>query len=368
MKGFTLSLLFIGSAVLHAEPDVQIFFPDQAATVDGLLVHSTQALVVKTIDGLVSTETFNLANVSGLNIPDNASVTGFTARNNGPSFTHSYIFSLSVSAGDYVRGDVIECDFNGCSLFDSFGENATISALDYINRVNDLYVSFDTSFEVDNNWIEPRDVYRSSDFAVVFDGSNNGLNDNNSITAFDTSEFAATFSPMHMFNSVDGLVKASSVYSSNLETNNIVVEELASEVSAVNAYYSIDSGWLEFEEDTINVAENAGFFSFNIARVDGFEGATSAVVIDVEGTAIDGVDYNGLLNQYSWLDGDNQSINVTLSLIDNNIIDGSRTFTLDLRERNNDYSFSLVNPNKNLITVNILDDDAGDLIFADDFE
>ena len=350
------------------QPEVQIFFPDQAALIDGQSINPRQALVVRTVDNIVLTDTFDLSTITGLNLTDQTAITGFSAKSNGgPSNTYSYIFSLSTASGNFVRGDIIECNFDGCSLLDSFGQNTSISALDYINRIDDLYVSFDTSFEVDNNWIEPTDVYRSGDFAVVYDGSNAGLDENNAITAFDTSEFLETWSPLGMAETTKGLISAAEVYSASINTSNSIVEELTRQVTGINAYYSVNSGWLEFDVGTINVAENAGIISFNVNRVDGVEGVTGAVVLDIDGTAVDGVDYNGLLNQYLWVDGDDQSIEVTLSIIDNDVEDGNRSFTIDLREPNNDFSFSLINPNKNLITVNIIDDD-GDLIFADGFE
>lgn len=375
MKFLTLYLFGLClSGTLLAQPqlpqqEIQILFPDQAAVVNGIYIDPNQGLLIKTIDGVVQTETFDLAEITGLSIPDNTAVTGFSAINAvGPFVSDaSYLFSLSSSVGDFVRGDVIECDFDGCDLFDSFGENATVSALDYINRVGDLYVSFDTSFIVANNWIEPADVYRASDFAVVYDASANGLIDNNAITAFDTSEFLATFSLLRMENINNELVKPAEVYAPNLFLGNSVLDELAANVSGINAYYSADTGWVEFEEDTINISENAGFVSFNLLRVNGSENDVTFVVRDLDGTAVDGLDYNGLLNQYIFADESDGSLEITLAVIDNDVEDGTRTFTVEIVESNNDFRFSLVNPNKKLITVNILDDD-GDLIFADGFE
>ena len=362
------SLLFV-SVVVYAAPEWQIFFPEQAAVVDGHYIDHNQALVVKTVDNLVLTETLDLADYTGINIPDNTAVSGFTSRDDGgPSNTASYLFSLSTVTSNYLRGDVIECNLNGCALFETLGQNASLSALDFSNSENELYVSFDTGFDVAGQYINPLNVYQANDFSLLFDGLAQGLGNNNSLTAFDTSDFNFTISPLRMYNSMDGLVKPSDVYSTTLVASNAVTAELANKVSGINAYFSVDSGWLEFRQNTINVSENAGFVTFNVDRIDGNEGKTSVVVRDVDGTAVDGVDYNGLLNQYFFSDGNDQSISISLILLDNNFVDGTRTFTVDLLERNSDYSFSLVNPNKNLITINIIDDDTGDLIFADDFE
>ncbi len=352
-----------------AQPEIQIIFPDQAAIIDGQYIDNNHALVIKIVDGLVVTETFSLAELTGLNIPDNTAVTGFSGISNGGAFrTYSYIFSLSTAVEGFSRNDVIECDLNGCGVFQSFAQNAQISSLDYINRINDLYVSFDTSFEVNNDWIRPHEIYRAADYSIVYQGSDLGLSNTNVFTAFDTSELRLTFSPLHYEDTTNGLIGASSIFTPDaFNVENVITEELADEITGINAYFSVDSGWAEFEQDTINVSEGAGTFTFDIARINGVEGALDAVALDIDGTAVDGVDYNGLLNQYSWPDGSDQNIEVTLNIIDNFVEDGNRTFTIELRERNNDFSTSLINPNKRIITVNIIDDD-GDLIFADGFE
>jgi len=361
-------LLFV-TGVMNAQPDVQIFFPDQAAVVDGQYINPTRGLVVKTIDGVVSTDTLDLADIVDFTLPENTAVTGFSAINNGgdSTATFSYLFSFATATDSYIRGDVIECESNGCELFDSFGMNATISSLDYINRGNDLYVAFDTSFEVNGNWIEPADVYRASDFSVVFDSSAAGLSENNAITAFDTSELAPTISPLSMAEISGELIKPSGVYNPFVDVTNSVVDELSDNVSAVNAYYSADTGWIEFDQEVINVNENAGSISFNMKRVGGLENDLSVVVRDVDGTAQDGIDYQGILSQFFFVDNGSDDIAVTMNLIDNNDQDGARSFTIDLVEVNDDFIFSMVNTSSNLITVNIIDDD-GDLIFADDFE
>jgi hypothetical protein len=369
MKLFMICSLLLASAVVYAEPEWQIFFPEQAADIGGHYVDHNQALVVKTVDNLVFSETLNLADYTGISIPDNTAVTGFTSRDNGgPANTASFLFSLSTTTSSYLRGDVIECNLNGCSLFETFDQNASLSALDYNNSESELYVSFDTGFSVAGEYITPLNAYQASDFSLIYDGSTQSLGDNNSITALDGSDFNFTISPLRMYNSIDGLVKPSDVYSTTIESGNAITAELSDKVSGINAYFSLDSGWLEFRQNTINVSESAGVVTFNVDRIDGSEGKTSVVVRDVDGTAVDGVDYVGLLNQYFLADGNDQTISISLILIDNNFVDGTRTFTVDLIERNSDYSFSLVNPNKNLITINIIDDDAGDLIFADDFE
>lgn len=376
MKPLILWVLCWTSVVVHAqpqmsEPEFQIIFPDKAAVVDDQYIDHNRALVIKNVDGFYSTEVLDVADITGIPIPDNTAVTGFTSINNGgPSgtVTVSYLFSLSTAAGDYLRDDVIECNSDGCSLYATFDKNATISALDYVNRGNDLLVSFDTGFDVNGTYINPVNMYRSDDFSLFFGDFNDGFGDNNSITAFDSSEFNYSASPSRMYESVIGLVKPSELFNSSSSIANVITEELASKITGIEAYFSVDSGWLEFQQTTINVSESAGLVSFNLIRAGGFEGSTSAVVRVVDGTAVDGVDYDGVFNQYYWIDGGLNNYEINLNVIDNNWVDGTRTFTVELQEANNDFRFSLINPNKNVITINILDDDAGDLIFADGFE
>ena len=374
MRLLTLLALLWSFGVVFAQPqmpeqELKILFPDQAAVINGTYINPSQGLMIKTIDGVEQTQTFELGDITGINIPNNVAVTGFTVNNDGGSIasTVGYIFSLSASSGNFVRGDVIECNLDQCDIFDSFGANASISALDYINRVNDLYVSFDTSFDEAGIWIESADVYRASDLFTVFDASANGLSDNNGINAFDTSEFAATFSALKTEEINNEVVKPSEVYSSTLNVGSAVMDELADNITGINAYFSADTGWIEFEQSTINVSEDAGSVIIDAIRVNGQEYDLTVVIRDVDGTAIDGVDYHGVFAQYRFSDDSNQGYELNLGIIDNNIVDGTRSFTVQIIEPNNDYRLSLINPNKNMVTINIIDDD-GDLIFADDFE
>ncbi len=368
MRWLLTSWLICLAGMATAAPEWQIFFPDQATVVNGVYVDVNEALVIKQVDNLVMTERLDLATETGLDIPDHVAVTGFTTKDNGgPSSTSSYIFSLSAATGNFQKGDVIECNNDGCVLRHSFGENVGISALDYINRIDVMTAAFDKGFEFNGEYISPLNVYRVSDFVQVFDGLNANLSDSNGISAFDTSEFAATLSPQHMYDSVDGLVTAAEVFSTSVDTETAIADQLADQVTGIGAYYSLNSGWLEFEAQVINVSEGAGSVSLDIARVDGVENLVSVVTRDNDGTAVDGVDYEGTLFQYLWSDGDDSNRTLTINLIDNDLLDGTRSFTVELLERNSNYSFALVNPNKNLVTVNIIDDD-GDLIFADSFE
>jgi|GEM_PF-3224531 len=370
MKFLLMFCLLSVSALSYAGPEWQILFPDQAAVVDGHYIDHNQALVVRKVENLILTGVMNLADMTGLNIPDNVAVTGFTAINDGGPIasTASYLFSLSASAGDYLRGDVIECNSLGCQVYAAYGSEIGISSLDYVNRDNDLLVSFDTGFSVNGQFINPAHVYNSSHFVVYFNSYSQGVGDNNSITAFDTSEFSPTFSASSMFDSATGLVKPAEVYSPPMFIESSITDELAEKVTGINAYYSVDSGWLGFEKNVINVSENASTVTFSVARVDGAENSTAVIARGIDGTAFDGIDYTGFFQAIYWADNNDDDGFVTVSLIDNDIADGTRSFTVELLEPNNSYMFSLVNPNKKYLTINILDDESGDLIFADGFE
>ncbi len=367
MNRFLTALLVSCAWGVHADPEWQFYFPDQAADIGGNYIDPNQALVIKRVAGQVQLETLDLADITGLNIADHVAVTGFSARRNATVTTaFNYVFTLSAPIDGYPSGAVIECAFNGCSMLELFTNTGQITSLEYFNRMNELWVSFDRGIEVSGQYISPANVYRTSDFSVAFDGVAAGLVDNSIISAFDLSEATASFSATTTNDLPLGVVGASEVYST-LAVLSSASAELAAEVSGVNAYFSADSGWIEFAESQIQVFENVGSFTVEILRVGGVEYNTSAILTDIEGTALEGVDYDNVFAQYIWLDDGATANNATINITDNDLVDGNKSFKLLLSEASGSFGFSLVNPVMKEVVITIVDDD-GDLIFADDFE
>jgi len=172
-----------------------------------------------------------------------------------------------------------------------------------------------------------------------------------------------------MYESNAGLVKPAEVYSELYENDNLLTFELSDKVSGVNGYYSADTGWMEFENNTINVSESSGVLSFTINRSGGVENHLSAIMIAHDGTAVDQIDFEAFVPLIIVIDDGVEERTININILDNNIEDGTRSFTVSLSEvtLGDGNRFSIVNTDRSLLTVNILDDES-DLIFADGFE
>jgi len=364
---FCLMLLW---GQVQAEPDLQLFFPENAIEIDGVFADRNEALMVRRINGQTYLRPFDLAAVTGVNIPDHASVTGFTARKDGlTSSSISYLFALDVSVDGYPRNSVIECSFQACQLQQQFAVgSANISSLEWINRTSDLILSFDQWVNINGQVWEPSNAYRASDSTKYFDGQNQGMNQNSRISAYDRSEFEFTFSADSANDLMSGPVKASEVYSDQYTLISDVTASLTDQAGNIQAYFSADTGWLSMADIDIAVLENAGSVNLVIQRLGGHEYVTTAVLADVDGTAVDGVDYNGVFNQFFWIDGNDNDIVVSIDLLDNDQPDGDKTFTVELIESNSNHAFSLVDPDRQVVTITIIDDETSDLIFADGFQ
>ncbi len=370
---FILILLYSCATIAQPQlpqPDMQIIFPDQAAIVNGQFINSKRGLVIRHADGVFSTGVIDLESIVDFFIPANVSVTGFTVINRGGNFLGevSYLMSFSSAVGAYKRGDVIECESSECQLYDRPGSNLSITSLDFDYDTSDLYYSFETGFANNGEYIDPLKVYRGGDFMVMFNADGFGAESNNSISAFDSSIGNYSFSATSMFDSDLGLIKPAEVYSSFYQNDNLFTFELSNKVSAVNAYFSADVGWAEFNESVININEGAGSVTIAVSRSGGGEYQLSPIIRSNDGTAVSGIDYEGLITQFFAINENEEERLLSIDIIDNNVVDGNRSFTVDLFEANfNSFYLSTVNPNKNILTINIIDDD-GDLIFANGFE
>lgn len=90
------------------------------------------------------------------------------------------------------------------------------------------------------------------------------------------------------------------------------------------------AGVMQFASNVSSVLKNAGTVVINVLRSGGSTGPVSVNYATANGTALAGTDYvsaNGTLN---WADGDTAAKAVTVALLNNPVITGSKTFSLAL--------------------------------------
>ena len=127
----------------------------------------------------------------------------------------------------------------------------------------------------------------------------------------------------------------------------------------------MDTGWVTFDSPIeITVLEHTGVLRIDLHRIDGAQYTISYVTEASDGTAVNNIDYQFTPTISEWPHLDTVPLSIEVNIIDNNDIDGNRSFDLQLFAAN---PLSLVNPNENTITVTIIDDE-GDVIFSNGFE
>jgi len=91
-------------------------------------------------------------------------------------------------------------------------------------------------------------------------------------------------------------------------------------------------GDLYFDQDRQTVSESDGSATIGVTRWDGNEGVVSATYSTSDGTAIDGIDYNGATGVLEWADGDDDTKTFDVEVIDNSSSEGERTVILELSD------------------------------------
>ena len=122
-------------------------------------------------------------------------------------------------------------------------------------------------------------------------------------------------------------------------------------------------GYAEFATATIDVDESAGSVNVEVFRRFGQAFDADVHAVPVNGSAVNGSDFNvvptGLL--YLWQDGVSGGASASFSVTDDSSIEPTEQFTLTLA------NYSVVQPGMiTMLTVNIIDNDGS--LFADGFE
>jgi len=90
-------------------------------------------------------------------------------------------------------------------------------------------------------------------------------------------------------------------------------------------------GEITFDQSDISVVENAGRIDVQLVRSGGSAGELTVTLTTVNGTAVAGADYQALSQQVTFAAGVTQQ-SVTIVIINNDTVDGTRQFSLELSD------------------------------------
>jgi hypothetical protein len=89
-------------------------------------------------------------------------------------------------------------------------------------------------------------------------------------------------------------------------------------------------GTLSFSSPAFRVSEGAGSATIEVQRTGGSDGAVSVAYTVTGGTALNGTDYQSVSGVLSWNDGDPASKTFTIPIVDDALIEDSKTVILTL--------------------------------------
>ncbi|WP_395373653.1 Calx-beta domain-containing protein [Marinicella sp. W31] len=378
MKPLIILLSFMAASVAWSQPEWQFYVPQEAADISGLYVDHNQALVVKQVAGQVTAETFDFESETNFDIPDQVAVIGLAFNPQPQGALVSMTFSSPVS--QFSTTDVIRCLNQQCFSqldFSTLGipQSTRVDALEVSAVDFNTYFSLDRFALSNGQLLDPKNVYFISNnnpltFTQVIDGNAVGINNATGLKAYDSINNTAGFYVADTVVETPnlGIAFPSEAYSGGfLDIGNTFSAELAAEVKGLHAYFSADSGWLEWANSNLTVMENAGQLSVTVQRTAGNEYAVSVITDPIDGSAVGGDDYLYLGEMLDWDNLNDDDNTITIDLLDNNSVDGNRSFSINLIESNAN-RFSLINAQMATVTITIMDDETSDLIFKDGFE
>jgi len=87
---------------------------------------------------------------------------------------------------------------------------------------------------------------------------------------------------------------------------------------------------LDFSAASYSVSENGSTFDVTVNRSGTFNNAASVTVKTSDITAIADTDYQNISTVLSWAVGETDSKTVTITVIDNDVVNSNKTFQLEL--------------------------------------
>lgn len=105
---------------------------------------------------------------------------------------------------------------------------------------------------------------------------------------------------------------------------------LGANTSTTVTITNVDGGTLQFTAADFAAAENDGSVNVTVSRVGGTSGAVSVAFANVNDTAIAGSDYSVTGGTLQWGDGDGADKEITITLLDDSMVEGDEAFTINL--------------------------------------
>jgi hypothetical protein len=118
------------------------------------------------------------------------------------------------------------------------------------------------------------------------------------------------------------------------------------------------AGTLSFNPAIVEVSEGAGSVTLTVTRTSGSTGAISVQYATQNGSAMAGTDYTATSGTLMWADGDAAAKTITLPVIQNNIVDGTRYFNVLLSNATGGATIAMQNGTVGKAIVRVNDDES----------
>jgi Leucine-rich repeat (LRR) protein len=122
----------------------------------------------------------------------------------------------------------------------------------------------------------------------------------------------------------------------------------------------VNHGTLQFSPATYSVNEDGVSVEITVTRVNGSNGAVSVNYSSSDGTATAGDDYNAVSGTLNWKDGNSNDKKITVSITNDNDVEGDETFNLTLTNATGGATIG----DPSTAEVTIVDKNSGTLQFA----
>jgi len=119
----------------------------------------------------------------------------------------------------------------------------------------------------------------------------------------------------------------------------------------------LQPGTIRFQSDSYTVNENAGWIKVYVSRKNGSDGDVSISYATSNGTATAGSDYTSKAGILSWKNGDIDSKEILIPIIDDSVYEGNESFTITLSDVKGGASIG----SPNTTTVMIIDNETNNI-------
>ncbi len=346
---------------LHLSADIHTRFPADGGAV--LVVSDDDIILYETALGEAEATAF-------LGALDRSDVDAYHAADG----CGGALFSLNATAeiGGTVQRPADVFGTTGVKSLDGVAEGVADGVdLDAVTRdpgTCDLVVSFDVTVELDGQVFRPDDLARFSGGAFSLFRAGPGSGNLDAVHVLDTGAVLASFAaPVPdlgvAFADQDVVEQASpgSAWEVAFQPAAIDASWAGADTDALYVVRSPIPGDVRWSVGSLDVLEGQGSVDLTIERVGPNEGPVSVSWTTVDGSAVAGDDFDGGSGSTSFVDG--QAVGtVSITLFDNGVVDGDKTFFVDLVQASS--GAQVISPSR--IAVQIRDDE--DFLFADGFE